>query len=185
MALKGVFHSICFDHIGFQEPSREEIESFVIKMAESFMKFGSPTHHIQRLLEILGKELGVEVTCIYLPAIMFLVFDKDKRKVKLIRQNFVLNLDGSLEAYKTYTCVLDKKITVKKAAKIINHLLTRPPIHSWWKRSLYNGICSFTLCATQFNGSFIDSAVAFLLGVAVTALSYAADHSPTYEDVYE
>lgn len=168
-----------------KEPSRKDIESFVIKMAKCFMKFGSPTHHIQRLLEILGKELGVDVTCIYLPAIMFLVFDKDKRKVTLIRQNIVLNLDGSLEAYKTYTGVLDKKISVKRGDKILNHLLTRPPIHNWWKRSLYNGICSFTLCATQFHGSFIDSAVAFLLGGTVTALSYAADHSPTFEDVYE
>lgn len=149
------------------------------------MKFGSPTHHIQRLLEILGKELGLEVTCIYLPSIMFLVFDKDKKKVALVKQNIVLNLDGSLEAYKTYTSVIDKQITMKEASKTLDHLLKRPPIHNWWKRSLYNGVCSFTLCATQFHGSFIDSSLAFILGAAVTALSYAADHSPLLEDVYE
>ena len=118
-------------------------------------------------------------------AVRFLVFDKDKRKVTLIRQNIVLNLDGALEAYKVYTRVLDKIISVKRGDKILNHLLTRPPIHSWWRRSLYNGICSFTLCATQFHGSFIDAIVAFVLGAIVTALSYAADHSPTFEDVYE
>ena len=81
--------------------------------------------------------------------------------------------------------VIHDEISVKDASVELDELMVRKPYYKNWQLILFGGACSASICSVSFNGSFIDSLVAFPLGCLLIVIQLFAARNELYSNVFE
>ena len=105
--------------------------------------------------------------------------------IRFIRQGSALDLGKLQEAHKLYWKVIHDEISVKDASVELDELMVRKPYYKNWQLILFGGACSASICSVSFNGSFIDSLVAFPLGCLLIVIQLFTAWNELYSNVFE
>ena len=163
-------------------------QEFILKLARAMMMFGGPTHRLSAQMKATGRVLDVELSCMYLPDVMIISFEDGATgtsSIRFIRQGSALDLGKLQEAHKLYWKVIHDEISVKDASVELDELMVRKPYYKNWQLILFGGACSASICSVSFNGSFIDSLVAFPLGCLLIVIQLFAARNELYSNVFE
>lgn len=76
-------------------------------------------------------------------------------------------------------------ISVKDASMALDELMIRKPLYRNWQLIIIGGFCSASICSVSFNGSFIDSVVAFPLGCLLIVIQLSAARNELYSNIFE
>ena len=86
---------------------------------------------------------------------------------------------------KTNAQVIHDEISVKDASIELDNLMRRRPFYRTWQIIVFGGMCSSSICSVSFNGSFIDSLIAFPLGCLLIVIQLFAARNELYSNVFE
>ena len=81
--------------------------------------------------------------------------------------------------------VIHDEISVKDASVELDELMRRKPRYKNWQIVLIGGACSASICSVSFNGSFVDSLMAFPLGCLLILIQLFASRNELYSNVFE
>ncbi|KAH9940072.1 uncharacterized protein BXZ73DRAFT_99073 [Epithele typhae] len=163
-------------------------QEFIMKFARAMMMFGGPTHRMQALIMATGKVLDIQLSCMYLPDVMLISFEDastSTSNIKFIRQGSSLDIGKLQEANELYWKVIHDEISVKDASIELDTLMRRKPMYKTWQTIVFGGMCSAAICSVSFNGSFVDSLVAFPLGCLLIVIQMFAARNELYSNVFE
>ncbi|PVG00328.1 DUF1212-domain-containing protein [Serendipita vermifera] len=163
-------------------------QDFVLKLARAFLMFGAPSHRLETHLQNTGRNLGLNVSCMYLPNIVLLSFNDlstGTSSVRLIKQGSALDLGKLVDAYALYWSVIYHKISVSDATNDLNHLILRNTTYNRWITVAIGGFCSSFICPIAFSGSFLDAVMAFPLGALLVFVQTLAAKNELYNNVFE
>ncbi|THG96495.1 hypothetical protein EW026_g5356 [Hermanssonia centrifuga] len=163
-------------------------QEFICKLTRSMMMFGGPSHRLQAQIQATARVLDISLSCMYLPDIMLISFDDASTgtsNIKLIRQGGAFDISKLQAAYKLYWKVIHDDISVKDASVELDNLMRKPPLYNKWQLIFFGGMCSASICSVSFNGSFIDSLIAFPLGCLLIVIQLFAAKHELYSNVFE
>lgn len=81
--------------------------------------------------------------------------------------------------------VIHDNLSVSDASVELDILMRRPKLYSWWKLVFFGGMCSASICSVSFEGSFIDSLIAFPLGSLLVAIQLLSVKNELYANIFE
>ncbi|KIM31131.1 hypothetical protein M408DRAFT_327422 [Serendipita vermifera MAFF 305830] len=150
--------------------------------------FGAPSHRLERRLQATGHILGLNVSCMYLPGIVLISFNDPATgtsNLKFIKQSSSLDLGKLVEAHALYWSVIHDEISVSDASSDLDHLMLRDQLYTGWITTIIGGLCSAFICPIAFQGSFLDSLVAFPLGALLVFVQNVSAKNQLYSSVFE
>ncbi|KAF7341922.1 DUF1212-domain-containing protein [Mycena sanguinolenta] len=163
-------------------------QEFILKLARALMMFGGPSHRLQSQIQSTGRVLDIQVNCMYLPDVVLISFDDSSTgtsNLKFIRQGSSLNLGKLKAVYELYWSVIHDEQSVSEASTTLDALMRKKQEYSWWQLVLTGGMCSTAICSVGFNGSFIDSLIAFPLGALLVGIQLLSIRNELYSNVFE
>ncbi|KAJ1677044.1 pheromone-regulated protein prm10, partial [Spiromyces aspiralis] len=87
---------------------------------------------------------------------------------------------------KLFTRVVHGELDVTRAVEELEGIISAVPIYPWYVQIINWGLASWSVCLLAFNGSWVDSAVSFGLGVVMGVLSLgAATKLSGYANLFE
>ena len=164
-------------------------EQFLIKLAQSLMTFGAPSHRIEAQLLAASKVLEVDAEFIHIPGLIMCSFNKVMMRasdLRFVKCAGALDL-GSLHAvHHLYRQVVHDEVSAKVGVETLEHLLAAKPGYRRTLRIIMAFCLSAMICPLAFGGSIIDMWVAGATGAFLSVMQVqVAARSTMYAAVYE
>lgn len=71
------------------------------------------------------------------------------------------------------------------ASSDLDKLMLQKPTYKGWMTVVIGGLCSSFICPLAFQGSFLDSAIAFPLGALLVFVQTVSAKNKLYNNVFE
>ncbi|KAJ1913261.1 pheromone-regulated protein prm10, partial [Mycoemilia scoparia] len=152
-------------------------QRFIVLLAKASMMYGSPLHHMEANLSRMSEFLNLETSFTALPGMIIISFDDlvtHTSETKIIRCPNGWDLHRLHLTNRLFTNVVHGRIPISQAIEDLEGIISAPPIYPWYLQILNWGFASWSVCLLAFNGSWLDSAVSFILGVAMGVLGLGA-----------
>ncbi|ORY88403.1 hypothetical protein BCR35DRAFT_301518 [Leucosporidium creatinivorum] len=163
-------------------------QEFILKLARSFMMYGSPTHRLEAQIQATARVLELELQCVYLPGMMLISFGDSQTHtsdIKFLKQAQGLDLGKMESSFGVYNKVIRDKVSVTDAAVNLDDLFLAPPKYTLWQDMLIGGLASASVIPSGYKGSFIDCLVAIPLGAFLIYAQRIASRNDMYSSVFE
>lgn len=92
---------------------------------------------------------------------------------------------GRLDIRGVLAQVIHDDISVKDASRELDGLMRKKPQYRGWMVLFIGGMASASICSVSFNGSFIDSLIAFPLGALLVGIQLLSVRNELYSNVFE
>ncbi|MGB7327229.1 MAG: threonine/serine exporter family protein [Rubripirellula sp.] len=147
------------------------VHDFLIKVGLLLHRFGTPSHRLERVMTQVSKSLGVSGVFLYTPtALVISIADAQGEKTYLRRvDSGSINVDKLIRFDEVLEQLEDRRLSVAQASKLLDKVEQAAPPYSEAMTVLACAI-SCGAVAIFFRGSFIEVAVAMVLGLVVALL---------------
>ncbi|KAF9962984.1 hypothetical protein BGZ70_007741 [Mortierella alpina] len=160
-----------------------ERQDYILRLAKSMIKYGSPSHRLEDAIDRSAKTLEINLQCIYLPNVMIVAFTDYETHTS---ETHLLKMSAGLDMYKcalvhqVHKMVTHSAMPVEEAIMKLDAISTEKDANPRWLTVLAYAVASFCTAPMFFKGSWVDSGVAFLIGGAVGLLVWLAERVPSY-----
>ncbi|KAJ3370361.1 hypothetical protein GGF31_004191 [Allomyces arbusculus] len=161
---------------------------FLVTLAESLIRFGSPNYRLEYLLKLASETLHVTTSTFALPNMLLIGYESP---IDYRTETVFLTVPAGYELWKLYQTNLlckdlaAKKITIETAIETLEELIDAPSTWSAFAYCIATAGCSMFVAPLAFNGSMVDASVAGLLGVLVGVLDLLSSRFPTFSNIYD
>lgn len=162
---------------------------FLIKLCESFMKYGAPTHRLEDYLRSAARALEIDAVFMYIPGTMNCTFRDSTLQTnttELIRGREGLDFSRLKDTFDVYKKVIHETPNANERKTELDSIENRPDEHSIWLRILLFGISSVLVGPFSFQARPIDFIPIFFLGCALGFLQLkVVPRSDHFSNVFE
>ncbi|KAJ2466044.1 pheromone-regulated protein prm10, partial [Coemansia sp. RSA 2322] len=165
-----------------------EHQRFLFLMAKAMMQFGAPLHHLEDNLSRMARHLSITATFTTLPGLVMISIEDEATltsETRLIRGTTGYDMHRLELTDRIFRKVGKHEISVEKATRELNDIVSAPPLFAWYWQLLNWGVISWSVCILAFNGSWQDSLAAFLLGVMIGFLEMVASRVKSFTNLFE
>ncbi|CAO3564459.1 unnamed protein product [Mortierella alpina] len=165
-----------------------ERQDYILRLAKSMIKYGSPSHRLEDAIDRSAKTLEINLQCIYLPNVMIVAFTDYETHTS---ETHLLKMSAGLDMYKcalvhqVHKMVTHSAMPVEEAIMKLDAISSEKDANPRWLTVLAYAVASFCTAPMFFKGSWVDSGVAFLIGGAVGLLVWLAERVPSYAHICE
>ncbi|KAF9565292.1 hypothetical protein EC968_004183 [Mortierella alpina] len=165
-----------------------ERQDYILRLAKSMIKYGSPSHRLEDAIDRSARTLEINLQCIYLPNVMIVAFTDYETHTS---ETHLLKMSAGLDMYKcalvhqVHKMVTHSAMPVEEAIMKLDAISTEKDANPRWLTVLAYAVASFCTAPMFFKGSWVDSGVAFLIGGTVGLLVWLAERVPSYAHICE
>jgi uncharacterized membrane protein YjjP (DUF1212 family) len=150
--------------------------TLLTSLGKGLLKFGAPSHRIEKMLTAVAGALRINSTFIYFPGIILLtVKDSDSRRnwtFSPIRLPEGVDLSKLPRLHLIYRKLVYGSISTADANRALRDLVNAHAVYPKWFRYIIAYVLGFTICPLAFGGSFSDMVVAGAASCAVASIPF-------------
>ncbi|EEB06718.2 DUF1212 family protein [Schizosaccharomyces japonicus yFS275] len=167
----------------------EKRQLFIIKLCESLMRFGTPSHRIEKSLNTAAKVLDVGCKFLYFPDCMVLSFTKQETHsadINIVHASTITDLNRMALVNEVYRRVIFDELGATEGAETLQKIISFLPLYRSWLVVFMHGLASASILPVAFGGGWIDTPVGFFLGLILGFLRvYVAPRSYIFNNLFE
>ncbi|KAJ1999502.1 pheromone-regulated protein prm10 [Coemansia thaxteri] len=136
----------------------------------------------------MARHLSITATFTTLPGLVMISIEDEATltsETRLIRGTTGYDMHRLELTDRIFRKVGKHEISVEKATRELNDIVSAPPLFAWYWQLLNWGVISWSVCILAFNGSWQDSLAAFLLGVMIGFLEMVASRVKSFTNLFE
>ncbi|KZT12765.1 DUF1212-domain-containing protein [Laetiporus sulphureus 93-53] len=175
--------------IEFNVTSMINRQEFLIRLAETLMTFGAPSHRIESQLLSAARILEVDAEFVHIPGVIMCSFGNQFTKTSelhFVRCAGRLALGSLHKVHQIYRMVVHDEISAAEATAKLDALLVAKPEYHAFVRVIFAFLLSALICPLAFGGSLVDMWIAGMCAVFLSTMQIrVASKSVMYANVYE
>ncbi|KAJ2702591.1 pheromone-regulated protein prm10 [Coemansia sp. IMI 209128] len=163
-------------------------QRFLCLLAQAMMQFGAPLHHLEDNLSRMARHLCITATFTTMPGLILISVEDTATftsETKIIRCPNGYDMHRLELTDRIFRKVSKEKIGVEEATRELDDVLSAPPMFAWYWQLLNWGLTSWSVCLVAFNGSWLDSLAAFVLGIMAGCLNMLASRLKGFTNLFE
>ncbi|KAJ2823982.1 pheromone-regulated protein prm10 [Coemansia erecta] len=163
-------------------------QRFLFVLAQAMMQFGAPLHHLEDNLSRIARQLRIAATFTTMPGLVLISIEDTATfttETKIIRCPNGYDMHRLDLTDRVVRMVSKEDIRVEDGTRQLGEIMNMPPLFTWYWQLLDWGVASWSVCLLAFNGSWIDSAAAFALGLLAGGLNLLASRLKGYTNLFE
>lgn len=169
---------------------RKHRHKYIIDLAQSFLKYGAPTHSLEAQLKKTAKALAVRATFLLLPNVIFISFQAEDgvhvTGLHIVAQIGMLSLTQLRATHRVYTQVVQHHCDAQHGWQALKQIGDAPPPFSQWQQSIIAFFAGFTITLLAFDGSTADALFSGLFAALLSTLAaFVAASNPVLAKVFE
>ncbi|KAF9439249.1 hypothetical protein BGZ76_007450 [Entomortierella beljakovae] len=161
-------------------------QDFIIRLAKSMIKYGAPTHRLENSVDHSASLLELNLQCIYMPNVMIISFtdyETHTSETHLLRVRAGLNMCKNSQVHRVQTLVAHSDMSIEEGIMKLDAISASANIIPRWLTIFGSAMTSFCAAIVFFGGTWIDAAVAFFIGIAVSLLVWLSEKVPSYAHI--
>lgn len=158
----------------------KEREKFVEKLCESLMRNGTPCHRVEEWIGETARVLELKVTFIALPGSFVINFTNSER-VAIVKVSTTIDLGKLDDIHDVYESVVQDRMGVFEAGKLLDEIANREPMKVWWVILLYSLSSVFVL--PFFKGGWADLGPIAVIGAILGVLNFLRGSRPALNGI--
>ncbi|KAI9351408.1 hypothetical protein BDR26DRAFT_851018 [Obelidium mucronatum] len=145
---------------------------FILKLSRTFFMYGAPSHRLEHHLTEVSKALDVDAQFFLLPALIMISFGGEnyKSNVHFIKQPGGMNMSKLAQVNALCLTLTNGLIDIHNAVELLDGIRNAKE-NPWWVSLLTFPVSSFCFSLLLFQTTWLESAMAGVLGVIVGVLS--------------
>ncbi|KAJ2736415.1 pheromone-regulated protein prm10 [Coemansia sp. BCRC 34962] len=163
-------------------------QRFLCLLAQAMMQFGAPLHHLEDNLSRMARHLCIAATFTTMPGLILMSVEDTATftsETKIIRCPNGYDMHRLELTDRIFRRVSKDKVGVEGATRELDDVLSAPPMFAWYWQLLNWGLTSWSVCLVAFNGSWLDSLAAFVLGIIAGCLNMLASRLKGFTNLFE
>ncbi|KAJ2745698.1 pheromone-regulated protein prm10 [Coemansia sp. BCRC 34301] len=163
-------------------------QRFLCRLAQAMMQFGAPLHHLEDNLSRMARHLCITATFTTMPGLVLISVEDattSTSETKIIRCPNGYDMHRLELTDRIFRRVSKDKISVEEAMHKLEDVLCAEPLFAWYWQLLNWGLASWSVCILAFNGSWLDSLAAFVLGIMAGCLNLVASRLKGFTNLFE
>ncbi|KAJ1995751.1 pheromone-regulated protein prm10 [Coemansia sp. RSA 1358] len=163
-------------------------QKFICLLAQAMMQYGAPLHHLEDNLLRISRQLYIKATFTTMPGLIIISFED---QATFTSETKVIRCPNGYDMHRleltdcVFRTVSKEEISVEEGTRQLNKIMSAQPLFAWYWQLLDWGITSWSVCILAFNGSWIDSAAALVLGMIAGCLNLLASKLKGYTNLFE
>ncbi|KAJ3071959.1 hypothetical protein HDU98_004524 [Podochytrium sp. JEL0797] len=168
------------------EEERKTKRQFLLKLARNFHEYGAPSHRFEHHMEQVSASLHIRAEFNLLPSLILVSFlnDDGESDTQLIKAKSGINLSKLAQVNALCSTLSEGLIDVYDASDLLE-AVREGRDHPEWLLMLMFPTCGFTVAIVLFQLTWIESAVAGMLGVCLAAVSFVSSRHPGFNYLFE
>ncbi|KAJ2829148.1 pheromone-regulated protein prm10, partial [Coemansia furcata] len=163
-------------------------QRFLCRLAQAMMQFGAPLHHLEDNLSRMARHLCITATFTTTPGLVLISVEDTATfttETKIIRCPNGYDMHRLELTDRIFRRVSKDKISVEEATRELDDVFSAAPMFAWYWQLLNWGLASWSVCIVAFNGSWLDSLAAFVLGIMAGCLNLLASRLKGFTNLFE
>ncbi|KAJ2507610.1 pheromone-regulated protein prm10, partial [Coemansia sp. RSA 2052] len=163
-------------------------QRFLCRLAQAMMQFGAPLHHLEDNLSRMARHLCITATFTTMPGLVLISVEDAATftsETKIIRCPNGYDMHRLELTDRIFRIVSKDKISVEEATRELDDVFAAEPLFAWYWQLLNWGLASWSVCILAFNGSWLDSLAAFVLGIMAGCLNLLASRLKGFTNLFE
>ncbi|KAJ2329212.1 pheromone-regulated protein prm10 [Coemansia sp. RSA 2702] len=163
-------------------------QRFICLLAQAMMQFGAPLHHLEDNLSRISRHLRIAATFTTTPGLVMISIEDTATftsETKIIRCASGYDMHRLDLTDRVVRMVSKDNASVEDGTRRLTEIMSMPPLFAWYWQLIDWGLASWSVCLLAFNGSWIDSLAAFVLGLVVGCLNLLASRLKGYTNLFE
>ncbi|KAJ2874079.1 pheromone-regulated protein prm10 [Coemansia aciculifera] len=163
-------------------------QRFLCLLAQAMMQFGAPLHHLEDNLSRMARHLCITATFTTTPGLVLISVEDTSTftsETKIIRCPNGYDMHRLELTDRIFRRVSKDKISVEEATRELDDVFGAEPMFAWYWQLLNWGLTSWSVCIVAFNGSWLDSLAAFVLGIMAGCLNLLASRLKGFTNLFE
>ncbi|KAJ2061333.1 pheromone-regulated protein prm10 [Coemansia sp. S2] len=163
-------------------------QRFLCLLAQAMMQFGAPLHHLEDNLSRMARHLCITATFTTTPGLVLISVEDTATfttETKIIRCPNGYDMHRLELTDRIFRRVSKDKISVEEATCELDDVFSAAPMFAWYWQLLNWGLTSWSVCIVAFNGSWLDSLAAFVLGIMAGCLNLLASRLKGFTNLFE
>ncbi|KAG5912728.1 hypothetical protein E4U61_008014 [Claviceps capensis] len=160
-------------------------QEYLVKLCRAIMTFGALTHQLEEYMSMSSLPLEIEGKFHYIPDCMTIRFAHGVVELVLVSEG--IDLGRLQDTHDINMDVAHDRLGVEEAARRLDGVSGARPKYKVWFLILMYGLASACVAPFGFEGSVIDTPIAFILGcnVGVLQLVFAAKSERRHAYVFD
>ncbi|KAJ2215201.1 pheromone-regulated protein prm10 [Coemansia sp. RSA 487] len=163
-------------------------QKFICMLAQAMMQYGAPLHHLEDNLSRISCHLRIKATFTTMPGLVLISFEDQATftsETKIIRCPSGYDMHRLELTDKVFRIVSKGEISAEEGTQRLGEIMHAKPLFAWYWQLLDWGVTSWSVCILAFNGSWLDSVAALVLGMAAGCLNLLASRLKGYTNLFE
>ncbi|KAF9429159.1 hypothetical protein BGZ76_001728 [Entomortierella beljakovae] len=163
-------------------------QDLLIRFCKSFIRYGAPSHRIERAMESLSKILEVDGSFAFLPGLMMVSFgdsDTHTSETHLIKCSQGFEMGRLAQVHKIARGLANGDIDPSEGLESLKAVNDQKPLYNVWVILVSSAVFSGAIAPLVFDGSWYDMLAGMGLGTIVGLATEMASHFTVYTSVFE